>query len=149
MIGRYCVAYCLYCDYHRETASVPTDVMEKSQIEELWQALTNWLTVLNQLSEIFSGETLMNRIDKLQLLEHNISGWDEIALSILQRRVQYSVTLQGDAPVGAKDAQKESVTALMSDVNSCMKALSLRTSGENGKFTYLLIAKLFSLVFPY
>lgn len=116
----------------KESASVPTDVMEKMQIEELWQALTNWLTVLNQLSEIFSGETLMNRIDKLQLLEHNISGWNEIALSILQRRVQYSVILQGDAPVGAKDAQKESVTELMSDVTSCMKALSLRTSGENG-----------------
>ena len=125
----------MYCDINivlRESTAVSVDPMEKIKIEELWQALTNWLKVLNQLSETFSGETLLNRVDNLQLLKHETSQWNDNALSILQRRVQ-------ENPSEGNDAQKESVTSLMSDVDTCMKGLSVRTSGENGKFTMSLI----------
>lgn len=91
---------------------------------------------MNHLSETFSGEILLDRQDKLHDSRECMSQWSEAGLSIVQRRIKPSFQVESiPDTVSLSDemsAQRESITSLVSKIVSCMKDMSIRTSGENG-----------------
>lgn len=79
---------------------------------------------------------MLDRQDKLHDSRECMSQWSEGSLSIVQRRIKPSFQVESISDtVSSSDemnAQRESITSLVSEIVSYMKDLSIRTSGENG-----------------
>lgn len=106
------------------------NIVEKNELEQFWHALKSWLKVFNELSDVFSGEKLINRIDDLQLLKNGMSNWSEMTLTILNRH--FKVPSSTDSTQEPSNHQMTHVTSLVSDIEECFTGLTVRTTGENG-----------------
>ena len=126
---------------------------DKTFCNSLWKAILSWLQTLNELSEMFSGEVLLERQEHLQEIELSMKRWSEMALSVIQHHItpgpvetiaehsnESQEKLEGGVAVGGEKSQEklvhsaEGLNSLVADVNMFIKDLSVRTSGENGWF---------------
>jgi hypothetical protein len=113
----------------RSESGSTADVLDRDGILELWQAMTYWLTTLNELSDMFSGEKLLNFQEQLHQVDQRMDKWKEIALTIMKRHIKPSAV---NNQTESSDELQESTTVLVQRINSFMKHLSTRGSGENG-----------------
>lgn len=141
---------------HLYSMSAIQMALDGSFFNNLSQAISSWLHSLNTLSEIFSGETLLNRQEHLLQIEQSMKKWSEISVSIVQHHVRPSMDKRKgkrshdsleertdvyESLANGQDEQLqhspsvhslEGVNAVLADVKVYGKDLSIRTSGENG-----------------
>ena len=113
-----------------------TSTLDKNDYCVLWQALVEWLKVLNELSETFSGEILLERQEGLQEIQKLMREWSEMALSVTHHHITpHTVeSVTGDESVVVQD--KEGLCSLVDQIKEFTKDLAVRTSGENGQVVY-------------
>ncbi len=126
---------------------------DKTFCNSLSQAVSNWLQLLNELSDIFSGEVLLERQEQLIELEKSMKKWSDISVSVVQHHVSpcskniTKVTSSHDRLDKHDDLTNEcddghghhvpvhsmeGVNIMVGELNIYVKDLAVRTSGENG-----------------
>lgn len=56
--------------------------LSRERMQQLWSDLKTWLSILNVQSEVFSGETMLTRLESLQTLSKLVRSLVMYALLI-------------------------------------------------------------------
>lgn len=102
-----------------------SDNIDTVRIKELWVDVKSWEEKISTVAEKFTGDSVLDWQEKLANISKQVEGWTETAISVFNRHKM------GE---DSEDQRKEKLKMheLNDAMETCLKQLHTRVSGENG-----------------
>ena len=100
----------------------------RALIERLFSEVKVWQEVINNESENFVGDTLVNRQEEIASLQSLVEQWTEVSVKLFTRHQEDE---KGDGIGGSSENKK--MLVLNTSIDTGLKQCGERVSGENGE----------------
>ena len=100
----------------------------KALIERLFSEVKVWQEIINNESENFAGDTLVNHQEEIASLRSLVERWTEVSVKLFTR---HQTDVKGDGLGGSSENKR--MLVLNSSIDGGLKQCGERVSGENGE----------------